>query len=71
MAMISGPSGKPQCLSFILIFPVGGSWFLTVCHFDNSYGSGKWTEASRKSYNLIDALTRHTVQVIRPSALVC
>ncbi|THG03283.1 hypothetical protein TEA_028380 [Camellia sinensis var. sinensis] len=27
------------------------------------YGSKQWTNASRKSYNLVDALTRHTVQV--------
>ncbi|XP_057481579.1 L-ascorbate oxidase homolog [Actinidia eriantha] len=27
------------------------------------YGFGQWTNASRKAYNLIDALTRHTVQV--------
>ncbi|KAH7851461.1 hypothetical protein Vadar_011945 [Vaccinium darrowii] len=27
------------------------------------YGSGQWTDASRKSYNLEDALTRHTAQV--------
>ncbi|RWW74235.1 hypothetical protein BHE74_00017834 [Ensete ventricosum] len=27
------------------------------------YGSGKWTPDLRKRYNLIDAITRHTVQV--------
>lgn len=27
------------------------------------YGFGQWTEASRNNYNLVDALTRHTVQV--------
>ncbi|KAK2999588.1 hypothetical protein RJ639_023493 [Escallonia herrerae] len=27
------------------------------------YGSGQWTQASRKGYNLVDALTRHTAQV--------
>ncbi|KAL0350618.1 UNVERIFIED_CONTAM: L-ascorbate oxidase [Sesamum radiatum] len=27
------------------------------------FGSGQWTEASRKTYNLVDALTRHTTQV--------
>ncbi|XP_045794463.1 L-ascorbate oxidase homolog isoform X2 [Trifolium pratense] len=27
------------------------------------YGFGKWTDASRSSYNLVDALTRHTAQV--------
>ncbi|KAJ9669971.1 hypothetical protein PVL29_026504 [Vitis rotundifolia] len=27
------------------------------------YGFGQWTTATRKSYNLIDALTRHTAQV--------
>ncbi|KAK9713490.1 hypothetical protein RND81_06G030500 [Saponaria officinalis] len=27
------------------------------------FGSGKWTAASRKTYNLKDALTRHTTQV--------
>ncbi|KAG6729349.1 hypothetical protein I3842_01G024100 [Carya illinoinensis] len=27
------------------------------------YGSGQWTPASRSSYNLVDALTRHTAQV--------
>eukprot|EP00261_Vitis_vinifera_P004634 XP_002270831.1 PREDICTED: L-ascorbate oxidase homolog [Vitis vinifera] len=27
------------------------------------YGFGQWTPARRKSYNLIDALTRHTAQV--------
>ncbi|EXC24855.1 L-ascorbate oxidase-like protein [Morus notabilis] len=27
------------------------------------YGSGQWTEAKRRTYNLVDALTRHTAQV--------
>ncbi|XP_055804965.1 L-ascorbate oxidase homolog [Solanum dulcamara] len=27
------------------------------------FGSGAWTQASRKGYNLVDALTRHTTQV--------
>lgn len=27
------------------------------------YGSGQWTDASRSKYNLVDAPTRHTVQV--------
>ncbi|XP_052197397.1 L-ascorbate oxidase homolog [Diospyros lotus] len=27
------------------------------------YGFGQWTNASRKAYNLVDALTRHTAQV--------
>lgn len=27
------------------------------------FGSGKWSPASRESYNLVDALTRHTTQV--------
>ncbi|KAM7507032.1 hypothetical protein LguiA_017485 [Lonicera macranthoides] len=27
------------------------------------YGYGQWTQASRKTYNLVDALTRHTAQV--------
>lgn len=27
------------------------------------YGSGRWTPAIRKSYNLVDTLTRHTAQV--------
>ncbi|KAK8702992.1 hypothetical protein V6N13_021326 [Hibiscus sabdariffa] len=27
-----------------------------------SFGSGQWTPDSRKSYNLVDALTRHTTQ---------
>ncbi|XP_057529119.1 L-ascorbate oxidase homolog [Amaranthus tricolor] len=27
------------------------------------FGAGKWSQASRKSYNLKDALTRHTTQV--------
>lgn len=27
------------------------------------YGSGQWTSSSRNSYNLVDALTRHTAQV--------
>ncbi|KAJ0980306.1 hypothetical protein J5N97_008561 [Dioscorea zingiberensis] len=27
------------------------------------YGSGTWTDSLRKNYNLVDALTRHTVQV--------
>ncbi|XP_020274058.1 L-ascorbate oxidase homolog [Asparagus officinalis] len=27
------------------------------------YGSGKWTNDQRKTYNLVDAVTRHTVQV--------
>ncbi|XP_062102140.1 L-ascorbate oxidase homolog [Humulus lupulus] len=27
------------------------------------YGSGQWTDAKRKTYNLVDALTRHTAQV--------
>ncbi|XWS45323.1 hypothetical protein CRYUN_Cryun15aG0126600 [Craigia yunnanensis] len=38
-------------------------------HLDGSsfyvvgYGSGKWTNDSRKQYNLADAISRHTVQV--------
>lgn len=28
------------------------------------FGAGKWTQASRKGYNLKDALTRHTTQVL-------
>ncbi|KAL0461488.1 UNVERIFIED_CONTAM: L-ascorbate oxidase [Sesamum latifolium] len=27
------------------------------------FGTGQWTQASRKAYNLVDALTRHTTQV--------
>ncbi|KAK4584473.1 hypothetical protein RGQ29_022271 [Quercus rubra] len=27
------------------------------------YGSGQWTQAKRSTYNLVDALTRHTAQV--------
>jgi hypothetical protein len=27
------------------------------------YGLGTWTEAMRKRYNFVDAVTRHTVQV--------
>ena len=27
------------------------------------YGSGQWSQDSRNSYNLVDALTRHTAQV--------
>lgn len=27
------------------------------------YGPGQWTQASKSSYNLVDALTRHTAQV--------
>ncbi|KAG8367057.1 hypothetical protein BUALT_Bualt16G0032800 [Buddleja alternifolia] len=27
------------------------------------FGSGQWTQDSRKTYNLVDALTRHTTQV--------
>ena len=26
-------------------------------------GHGKWTPASRKTYNLLDAVSRHTIQV--------
>ncbi|KAK8637370.1 hypothetical protein V6N13_064792 [Hibiscus sabdariffa] len=36
------------------------------CRFDcntYSFGHGQWTPNKRKSYNLIDALTRHTTQV--------
>ncbi|KAK8710873.1 hypothetical protein V6N13_146182 [Hibiscus sabdariffa] len=29
----------------------------------HSFGSGQWSPDSRKSYNLVDALTRHTTQV--------
>lgn len=40
------------------------SWHLDGYDFwPVGYGSGQWTQASRKSYNLVDALTRHTVQV--------
>ncbi|XP_071711118.1 L-ascorbate oxidase homolog [Rutidosis leptorrhynchoides] len=40
------------------------SWHLDGYDFwAVGYGSGQWSEASRKSYNLVDALTRHTVQV--------
>ncbi|XP_047324153.1 L-ascorbate oxidase homolog [Impatiens glandulifera] len=31
------------------------------------FGSGQWTQASRKGYNLKDALTRHTTQVFPSS----
>ena len=27
------------------------------------YGEGRWTEAARRGYNLVDAQARHTVQV--------
>ncbi|KAI3500521.1 hypothetical protein L1887_36343 [Cichorium endivia] len=40
------------------------SWHLDGYDFwPVGYGSGQWNEGSRKSYNLVDALTRHTVQV--------
>nr|XP_043614995.1 L-ascorbate oxidase homolog [Erigeron canadensis] len=40
------------------------SWHLDGYDFwPVGYGSGQWSLASRKSYNLVDALTRHTVQV--------
>ncbi|MFS7947712.1 putative L-ascorbate oxidase [Helianthus anomalus] len=40
------------------------SWHLDGYDFwPVGFGSGQWSEASRKSYNLVDALTRHTVQV--------
>ncbi|GKB88965.1 L-ascorbate oxidase [Tanacetum coccineum] len=40
------------------------SWHLDGYDFwAVGYGSGQWNQASRKSYNLVDALTRHTVQV--------
>ncbi|CAH9069405.1 unnamed protein product [Cuscuta europaea] len=43
--------------------------FMQTMHLDGydfwvvAFGSGKWTEASRKKYNLHDAPTRHTTQV--------
>lgn len=40
--------------------------FLDLCR----YGSGKWAPELRKRYNLIDAITRHTVQVSMTSLLV-
>lgn len=40
------------------------SWHLDGYDFwPVGYGSGQWSQASRKGYNLVDALTRHTVQV--------
>nr|GEY17134.1 L-ascorbate oxidase homolog [Tanacetum cinerariifolium] len=40
------------------------SWHLDGYDFwAVGYGSRQWSQASRKSYNLVDALTRHTVQV--------
>ncbi|KAI4383393.1 hypothetical protein MLD38_009235 [Melastoma candidum] len=40
------------------------SWHLDGYDFwVAGYGSGQWTPASRKSYNLVDTLTRHTAQV--------
>ncbi|XP_023743287.1 L-ascorbate oxidase homolog [Lactuca sativa] len=40
------------------------SWHLDGYDFwPVGYGSGEWSQESRKSYNLVDALTRHTVQV--------
>ncbi|RZB57436.1 L-ascorbate oxidase-like isoform B [Glycine soja] len=34
------------------------------------YGFGQWTPAKRRTYNLVDALTRHTTQVINLKKLV-
>lgn len=31
------------------------------------YGFGQWTPASRRKYNLVDTLTRHTAQVYKSS----
>ncbi|XP_047333295.1 monocopper oxidase-like protein SKS1, partial [Impatiens glandulifera] len=31
------------------------------------YGSGQWSNDSRQAYNLVDATTRHTVQVFQKS----
>lgn len=36
---------------------------MAIGTIDCSYGSGQWTDASRSTYNLVDALTRHTAQV--------
>lgn len=33
------------------------------CVDEHRYGSGQWREGERSSYNLVDALTRHTAQV--------
>lgn len=33
--------------------------FVGVCRM----GFGRWSEASRKGYNLVDAVSRHTIQV--------
>ena len=38
---------------------------MLMATIDCSYGSGQWTDASRSTYNLVDALTRHTAQVIK------
>ncbi|CAK9166433.1 unnamed protein product [Ilex paraguariensis] len=35
-----------------------------------AYGSGQWTNASRKSYNLVDATTRHTAQVTQINQVI-
>ncbi|XP_061340811.1 L-ascorbate oxidase homolog isoform X2 [Gastrolobium bilobum] len=37
--------------------------FWVVGYVSFRYGFGQWTDASRSTYNLVDALTRHTAQV--------
>jgi hypothetical protein len=46
-----------HCLKFVY-----GKVDNVLCD-DYSYGFGQWTPAKRRIYNLVDALTRHTVQV--------
>ncbi|GJZ89770.1 L-ascorbate oxidase [Tanacetum coccineum] len=43
--------------------PIHGILMAMISGLSGKYGSGQWNQASRKSYNLVDALTRHTVQV--------
>ncbi|KAL6222528.1 hypothetical protein ACLB2K_005920 [Fragaria x ananassa] len=78
-AIQSVPSGGPAILAtpvlpsshhdFLEIVFQNNERTMQSVHLDGydfwpvGYGSGQWQPAKRRTYNLVDALTRHTVQV--------
>ncbi|XP_050388016.1 L-ascorbate oxidase homolog [Argentina anserina] len=78
-AIQSVPSGGPSVLAtpvlpashhdFLEIVFQNNEKTMQSVHLDGydfwpvGYGSGQWQPAKRRTYNLVDALTRHTVQV--------
>lgn len=66
MVMTFGLLGKFNNFLFSFLFVIFGlTSVLKIIICNCSYGSGQWTPASRNSYNLVDAVTRHTAQVMK------